>query len=91
MSNTFGLASVTRSMVLWTGIMSPLASVTAEPLFDTSKLINLVSNRVFEVAVSAARTQAEIEYDSITFNETLGTVSINQGNLADRKMLLQIM
>ena len=77
MSNTFGLASVTRSMVLWTGIMSPLASVTAEPLFDTSKLINLVSNRVFEVAVSAARTQAEIEYDSITFNETLGTVSIN--------------
>ncbi len=77
MSNTFGLAGVMRAVVLWAGIMSPFASITAEPLIDTSKLINQVSNRVFEVAVSAARTQAEIEYDSITFNETLGTVSIN--------------
>ena len=77
MSNTLGLAGVIGAMILGAGMISPLASLTAEPLIDTSKLINQLSNRVFEVAISAARTQAEIEYDSITFNETLGTVSIN--------------
>ena len=77
MSNTLGLAGVIGAMIFGAGIMSPLASLTAEPLIDPSKLINQLSNRVFEVAVSAARTQAEIEYDSITFNETLSTVSIN--------------
>lgn len=77
MSNTFGLAGVIGAMILGARTMSPLASLAAEPLIDPAKLINQLSNRVFEVVVSAARTQAEIEYDSITYNETLGTVSVN--------------
>ena len=72
MSNTLGLAGVIGAMILGAGVMSPLASLAAEPLIDPAKLINQLSNRVFEVAVSAARTQAEIEYDSITYNETAG-------------------
>jgi len=77
MLNIRVLPSVIRAMVFGAGIISPLTALSAEPLFDPSKLISQFSSRVFEVVVSAARTQAEIEYDSITFNETLGTVSVN--------------
>ncbi|MBT6532563.1 MAG: hypothetical protein HOM03_06280, partial [Marinovum sp.] len=77
MLNIRVLPSVIRAMVFGAGIISPLTALSAEPLFDPSKLISQFSSRVFEVVVSAARTQAEIEYDSITFNDTLGTVSVN--------------
>ena len=77
MGKKLGTKGIMPALVFATGMTCPAITLAAEPLIDTSRLINLVSNRLFEVGISAARSLAEIEYDSITFNETLSTISIN--------------
>lgn len=37
-------------------------------LWDASKIVNLISNRVVEAAVSAARTVAQVSYDNVTYD-----------------------
>ncbi len=45
--------------------------------FDLDKLINRFSNRIVEAVVSAARSQAEVSYSSVTYNPTLKTIFLN--------------
>ncbi|MEE2774769.1 MAG: hypothetical protein VYE27_07645 [Pseudomonadota bacterium] len=44
---------------------------------NSGKLINNFSNRVMDALVSMARTKAEISYDSVNYNPTLGQLSIS--------------
>ena len=49
----------------------------AEPIIDINDLTDRFSTRIVEVAVSAARSQVEIQYQAIVPNSKLGQLSID--------------
>ena len=57
-------------------------SAHANSEINSGKLINSLSNRIMEVLVSSARTKAEISYDSVNYNPTLGLMTLNNLQVA---------
>ena len=61
--------------IIFLGNYSLVFAITEK--LDLDKLINRFSNRIVEAAVSAARSQAEVSYSSVTYNPTLKTIFLN--------------
>ena len=60
------------------GFLGAISSESqAEPILDINDLTNRFSTRIVEVAVSAARSQLEIQYQAIVPNSNLGQLSID--------------
>ena len=55
-------------------ILSVSTSASAEGLsIDPIKIINKISNRLFEIGVSTARSFAEISYEDVRYDPNLET------------------
>ena len=68
-------------------IFSIFSSASAEGLsIDPIKLINKISNRLFEIGISTARSFAEISYEDVRYDPNLETFFID-GKMRSRLFL----
>ena len=78
MINNIGLPGLLLLLAASFGFLGAISSESqAEPLIDINDLTDRFSTRVVEFAVSAARSQVEIQYQAIVPNSKLGQLSID--------------
>jgi len=78
MINNIGLPGLLLLLATSFGFLGAISSESqAEPLIDINDLTDRFSTRVVEFAVSAARSQVEIQYQAIVPNSKLGQLSID--------------
>ena len=78
MINNIGLPGLLLLLAVSFGFLGAISSESqAEPIIDINDLTNRFSTRVVEFAVSAARSQVEIQYQAIVPNSKLGQLSID--------------
>jgi hypothetical protein len=78
MINNIRLPGLLFLLAVSFGFLGAISSESqAEPIIDFNDLTNRFSTRIVEVAVSAARSQVEIQYQAIVPNSKLGQLSID--------------
>ena len=73
MINNIGLPGLLLLLAASLSFLGAISSESqAEPIIDINDLTDRFSTRIVEVAVSAARSQVEIQYQAIVPNSKLG-------------------